>query len=192
MNIRILICLIASFFYSSAWAESTSYTVKVNHESVELILLETVHLQEPSADADAFAQFLAPKLMHHTRNNGFESCSQMCYSPNHGWAAHIFTTQSQIGCVIVNYCPVNHTATEHSIHSHPDYQNSLTLSKVDRLFIRAPGHRRHLSTHHQNPHLFSEADFKAGPGYMTSSAGLWHQRSKHDIRQISSTPATAP
>lgn len=162
--------------------------ISVNGKSVSGRILGEVTGQA-TMTRDEFAALVGAPLALHTRETGTEACAMLCRSPVGDWGATITTVDSHIFCPLTNKCPTEMEPTGISIHSHPEsgkYRVNAADWKLSRLSLD-----RGQVAYREDPSEFSDGDFAAGPGYMTTGSALYFQDGPGTTRVVPSFAVVA-
>lgn len=117
-------------------------------------------------------------LRNFTATSGYEACSNICRSPDGQKGLRVITSNSQMGCAVIDVCPENMSMTTENIHSHP-VSYRLNLNPNDRVLLMARGTSMKKPDvrifNNRNPDVFSKEDFQAGSGYLVTRTKVWYQ-----------------
>lgn len=113
-------------------------------------------------------------LQGFTRMTGFEACSPLCRAVDGRLGVSLYTSQSHIGCLVVNVCPLDMVQTGETIHSHTN-KTIFDETPADRMFGTFRPGRSTATPKSPGRSVFSLVDYQSGPGYVVDGAILWKQ-----------------
>lgn len=131
---------------------------------------------------DEFAAFVETPMAAHTSETGTEACAMLCRAPNGAWGAAITTVDSHIFCPLTSKCPDSMEATGVSIHSHPA-SGKYRINQADWRLSNMQLSRGDFA-YKEDPRVFSDSDYSAGPGYMTTGSALFYQSGHGTAREV--------
>lgn len=174
---------------SGAWQRvlflSDDITINLNQQLVKALRVADVSANK-EISKDQFGAKIARPLAEYTKRTQFEACAQICKSDDGSWGASITTIQSHVMCPITSACPGNTKPTGEGIHSHPTGA-SYAINEADKLvLLSGPFYRLGAKEKRGRTDVFSQEDFRSGPGYMvTDQERLFHQDGARKVRSIS-------
>lgn len=164
--------------------ESVSASINIGGSHLEGRVLGELTASS-AMSMDQFAASISDPISQYTKNTQHEVCAQICKSPQGDWGAIVTTVGSHVMCPITSGCPDGMSATGQGIHSHPT-GSTYKINAADKaLLLSGPFYRLGAKEARGHTDVFSEEDFKAGPGYMVTDKGrLMHQDGPKKVRTI--------
>ena len=174
---KFVLAWVLLMFALPSWAQLA--VVGQRGEKVPSMKVADVVMKADESEAE-FLQRTGIWLRNFTTSSGYEACSKVCRSPTGQMGFRISTSNSHVGCVVVdqNACPDNMSPVGDSMHSHP-VANQVEMNANDRILLMVRGNSmkksqsRLFNNHH--PDEFSKEDYASGPGYLVTKSKIWYQ-----------------
>ena len=148
-------------------------------------------VSEPGESLDAFALRIGPRLRAYSDATGFEACGVLA-TDGQRFGAVVGSNRAHIACANFDaFVPTGMKPTGQTLHSHgndrPSRANKNDLALMGQQLAAQGGVGKALVTvAGQALDAFSVADFRGGPGYLATPAGLLHQQgSLGSVRDVS-------